>query len=633
MDAHQKRPPPMVIDVYLDTGQMTQNQSLVAIDDDNKRWDVEQALQHVAGSASDPPSEVICERWTVSLEDSGSVPTSQLADAAANVYKKGVVMLKSLFTYSHFLPAWKFTRRTTRQANNGPSPKPRYRITTGSSSNRRPDTLECPLSRDQGPVTEQYHFASLPCALGALKISVKYRVNCNFEIETAERLLSEQFAPAAGTAGSSTRISSSTSGELASDSRHKPWARMPSSTGEGSDDLLLRRPQEHRTSSASKSSLRSDTIPSSMPRRPSVSFQPFKAGSLSSSPASGVQAPGSPSSSLGRTVGMTLPSHNRSRSSLNALPQQALRTPGLPNETAIGSSASSSPRPTPVQRFSSSFGNRRARFPSNAGSKTEDENNNNSGSSRGSVSSAQRASVTFPEAEGGSHDDSESIGDFLKMLDKSSKGLPSFNKTDQASLDAQSQRTSAQYSRFSKMRDSTAQPSDSMSSSLMLQRSSSSSSRQFTNMPGLMGGVSASSSPGKPVSPHTPHIPAIPSRLSNNSIVDYTREERRSHFRASSATANDSIEEDEGRHSNRRRNERGTTAIDIPASPRTFSSSRRSSSVQFQGRASGHGDDDALPFGLRSASLPPEDRASFAIEDDEPLLFAMGELGSQRRSE
>ena len=116
-------------------------------------------------------------------------------------------------------------------------------------------------------------------------------------------------------------------------------------------------------------------------------------------------------------------------------------------------------------------------------------------------------------------------------------------------------------------------------------------------------------------------MPAVPSRLSNNSIVDYSRNEGRS--RAHREAYRQSISTEDGANDPSAR-EHGTTAIDIPTSPRTFPSSRRSSSVHPQNRTSAQADDDVLPFGLRSASMPNEERPSYVPEDDEPLLFAMG---------
>ncbi|KAF4554408.1 putative autophagy-related protein 13 [Elsinoe fawcettii] len=659
MEVAQRMPPSLAVEFYIDLNQHPQNQALVAIDEDHKRWDVAKSLDGHAKTQNfaSTPKTVVYERWTISLEDPSALPASQLNDAAPNIYKKGVVLLRSLYTYARLLPGWKFSRRISKQAGNGVLPKPKFRLVKGPI-HPGTDTLDWPLTNDAGSVTEDYHFTRLPCAFGALRVSVKYRANCNFELDAAERLLSAQIVTGSVTADSGHRADS-TSEELPQDSRYKPWIRMPSV--DARDEQPIRSGSDARAGSGSKSSLRSEVISSSMPRRTSVSFQPFKAGSLSSSPAGGVPLSGSPSSSLGRPVSAVPSSHSRSRSSLNTLPQQALRNPGLANETAIASSASSSPKPAPIQRYSSSFQNRRARFPSSTGTtKTEEDGS----SSRGSVSSTQRASVAYQEGEASAQDDSESIGDFLKMLDKSAKQVPTFSRTDPASLAANSQRTVAQYSKFAKMRDSTAQLSDSMSSSLMLQRSSTSSSRQLSNVPGLVGGTAASlstsSSPsGKPISPHTPHMPAVPSRLSNNSIASYSR--------PNTEDSNRTLRAESSRETPTRAQTTIPTAraIDIPNSPRVYPAERRSSSVHNNARAAprliatGAVDDDMMPFGLRSASMPNEERSlmsrlqgsgggsgsgsgggSGAIEgqeeeEEEPLLFDLGELGreSMRRVE
>lgn len=250
----------------------------------------------------------------------------------------------------------------------------------------------------------------------------------------------------------------------------------------------------------------------------------------------------------------------------------------------------------------------------------------------------------------------------MKMLDKSSRQV-GLTKTDPASLAANSKRTSAQYSKFARMKDSTTQLSDSMSSSLLLQRSSTPSSRQLSSVPGLVGGqatsLSTSSSPGgKPMSPHTPHMPAVPSRLSNNSVVSYTGRDSDSVPRSTSARM-ESPRTGYSRESTVTPSRAiSARAIDIPSSPRVFPSSRRSSSVNNNQRAgartiaTGVMEEDGMSFGLRSASLPNDERGMIRThsggvplrregsgsggidrgddeEEDEPLLFDLGELGRE----
>ncbi|KAF2227619.1 autophagy-related protein 13, partial [Elsinoe ampelina] len=193
MEAAQRLPPSLAVEFYIDLNQHPQNQALVAIDDDHKRWDVAKSLDGHARTQNlaSTPKTVVYERWTISLEDASTLPASQLSDAAPNIYKKGVVLLRSLYTYARLLPGWKFSRRISKQAGNGVLPKPKFRLVKGPI-HPVADTLELPLTNDPGSVTEDYNFTRLPCAFGALRISVKYRTNCNFELDTAERLLSAQ---------------------------------------------------------------------------------------------------------------------------------------------------------------------------------------------------------------------------------------------------------------------------------------------------------------------------------------------------------------------------------------------------------------------------------------------------------
>ena len=100
MEPLRKRPQPLVIDVYLDITRLAQNQTLVAVDDDGRRWDVGEALAKASTDSGAVQTDIVYERWTIELEDPVSAPKAQLSDPPPNVYKKGVVMLKSLYTLS-----------------------------------------------------------------------------------------------------------------------------------------------------------------------------------------------------------------------------------------------------------------------------------------------------------------------------------------------------------------------------------------------------------------------------------------------------------------------------------------------------------------------------------------------------
>ncbi|KAK8217540.1 autophagy protein 13 [Zalaria obscura] len=200
MDVLQQRPSPLVIEFFMDMTQFTQNQALVIVDEEGQRCVVGEALERLgASSAVSPtqtPTEVVYERWTISLDDPSNVPASQLTEPNPNVYKKGVVMLRSLYTYLRLLPAWKLGRRMTRQAGSNQVIKPQYRILKDSSAFSPPDTLTCSLTSDtrpSTPVTETFRFEPLTCPFGALSLHVVYRANTEFRVEPSEAILSSRF--------------------------------------------------------------------------------------------------------------------------------------------------------------------------------------------------------------------------------------------------------------------------------------------------------------------------------------------------------------------------------------------------------------------------------------------------------
>lgn len=658
-------PPPLCIEIYLDTKDLADGEALAIVDEHGKLWDVTEALCGSTpmttrpSSRSGRPTQVVLERWTIEVTE------NQKMDPDANrmlplVYKNGIPLFRSLYTYTRFLPAWKYYRHTAKQPVTQPSLPLRHRISNGMFKSPRRDTLDLPLYPAADSVAQAHHFESVKSPIGLLSIQVQYRNNTDFRVEKSESVLSSHFmgmddysfspsyperVPGSLPTGRHNPPERQGRGETygslstfhqAGATGTSPMSALRNAKDMGSPESPPQKiPPNHRTATGSKSSLRGADASPASPRRTSVSFQPanpFKAGSLSSSPVPGVYSPGT---SVGRTGSGHAPlGHTRNRSSLNALPQAALRTPSghsLPNETAIASSASSSPKPAPISRYSSSFGNRRNRFSVGGGSSKVEDDNNSSGKGSAS-SSAQRL-------EGGSsgsvQTDEENISDFLKLLEQK-KDLKSLNRTDSASRDASMRRTTAALSKYQRMRESNAALSDSISSSLHLYRSSSSSSRHLSNVPGMIAGasVSTSSSPGKPISPHTPHTPAIPSRLSANSIIDYS-EQTRSRSPRNRRLDEESGTGDTGSDSTTRERE-GTNAIDIPTSPRPWAYVRRSSSVSQQHRNTL--DDDNELFGLRSASLPTDDRPDLSLSEllhagvQEPATPADAEAAEQGES-
>jgi autophagy-related protein 13 len=655
-------PPPLTLEIYLDLTELTKSQSLVILDEQGKRWNVADALYPAMPSNARPYSRrsdrVVLERWQFSLKDESALETTQDGDMLSNIYKKCIPVFRSLVTFIKMMPAHRYHKAVSKKSTSSsthPALKIRFRILNQTSTASANDSLGCALFPGQSDVVNTYTFGSLETPAGQLRASVTYRTNCDFRVDDSEAMLSSHFMamddhyfkPSLGRNDNNQIVGSApaskknslreeepdqtygslstfhTLGPKPSSSPMSALRAMTDAASNSPSSTPLKSLPIHHMSQESKSSLRSGDAAPGYARRPSVSFQPFKAGSLASSPASAMMVPPlSPNSASGRALGPSSLAHRRGPS-LTTLPQAILRTPNLPNETAVASSTSSSPKPAPINRYSSSFSHRRSRFSSGA-SKGDD------GGSSGKPSpssSAQPGSDVINDGPGdpGSSgsvqkSDDENVKDFLRMLE-SKKDLKSFSRNDVASQNASMRRTTAALAKYRQMTQSTRDLTDSSLSSLQ-KGSSTSSSRQLHNVPQMFGAsVSTGSSPGKPISPHT-HTPAVPSRLS---AVNYG-EPRRSRSRPRNRDREEEplSRDEESSETTAGRGE--TTAIPIPTSPLLWAYGRRASSVNQRQQSHVIEDDDDAGFNIhRSASLPTADERSvdmerFQLQDEIPPL-------------
>ncbi|KAI0888155.1 autophagy-related protein 13-domain-containing protein [Annulohypoxylon maeteangense] len=648
----ENRPPPLVIETYLDTTRLKGGQSLVILDENGKRWDVIEALNAFdqsgdgsSGRQGKPITRLVLERWRVELKGK---PPDQLDDFGLllpTVYKKAIVLMRSIYTTTGLLPAWKLARNSKTKGTH-PALAVRCRVFSGESPTYGSDSLRIPLFAGRGDVSTDYVFGNLEVPVGRFYVSVSYRNHCNFQVVDSESLLSsridisddmfkpslprhghgrrDSYAPEVGSLPYHRHVQNITENQQRYGSLSTFHGEGPIGTSPISALKAVKAPGSDTSSPPDSRPASIEAPPHTLPianharrpslrgidtsRRPSVSFQssPFKHGSLSGSPALRPQDPDVPPSPQSLNRPSSFNTHVRNRSSLTAGMPASLR--GAPPPAPADNSLASSPRPSVSNRFSSSFGHRRSR-PSLSGARVDDDQNS-SGKQSLSSSVVQPGSGLLNEigaagSSGSFQTDDESIQNFLKMIE-SKKTLASFDSSKKG--ESATKRTAAQLSKFQHMRESNNALTESMNSSMQLQRSSSSSSRQLANVPGM----STSSSPGKPLSPHTPHTPAIPSRLSENSSVDYAPTTR-----VASRSRNVEGLPEEPTVSAQATHE-GTTAIDIPTSPRPYPHARRSSSVAHQNRALVDDDDiDAH----RSISLGAEDR-------EPPSLSVLLGLGS-----
>ena len=643
----------MVIETLIDLKDLTKNQSLIIRDEQGRRWDVEEALNSSPESSEDgeAPSnaEVIVERWIVQLNEPPSDMPQDIAPVLPRTYKNSIVLFRSLYTCARLLPAWTLGKKLFSPRPSHALPKLKFRISDGQDLDIRTkaDRLSMPLYVGHENVCESFVFGSIDSPAGAISIRAMYRSNCDFRIENSEEVLSSRFMgmderafePSLGRRQDNQRTpghqrtasaemgsfpsrvrdetarpdigqaygSMSTFHQVGPQISTSPMSALRAAQVAGSqspeDNAARKLPPGNRSGQGSRSSLRSADGGQGVGRRPSVSFMPFKAPALSASPSQTEQAASSiPKSSLGKNSPLAVLAEARHPSHL--APHS--RTPPSVSEATVASPNPDSVRPPATSRFSSSFGHRKGKLSAGGGSKTEDETS--SGKASVASSNAQPGSGVLAEGDtssGSLQTDDDNISDFLKLLDQR-KDLRSFRSaSDNSGTDQSNRRTSAALSKYQRMKDSNVALSESLSSSLVLQRSSTSSSQRISSVPAMVAGtsMSVSTSPGKPISPHTPHTPAIPSRLSANSIIEYSTQQ---------PTIGEMDERQEAQDSENAGRDPNTGAIDIPNSPRPYHPSYRRSSSVAQRRAAPIEDEDLVPFGMRSASL--------GADDDRPQL-------------
>ncbi|KAF2485533.1 autophagy-related protein 13-domain-containing protein [Neohortaea acidophila] len=527
-DLFEDRPRPLVIEMFLDTAHLTSNQVLVIKDDAGRRHNVANALSPSTSGAQPSRSgarqcEVVLERWTLELGDANRHTPAELDEKLPNVYKKGVVLFRSLYTFLRIVPAFKLYRKLLRQTGSHQALKLKFRIKKGrGSAQGELDSLLtplCPHEKNARDIVEHYAFQPLVTPAGPLHCSVHYRKNCVFGIADAEALISDQFhgldermpAPPVGRSLPGEPVErprgpySSTAAPTSAIARERARAALSGTYGSlgtfhsserrGSPLSTLRQ----RTLEAEEEDMgRSEQgrTGESVPHRKSVDYianPPFKAGSLTSSP----RPSPSPSSSVGRNegslgrLGHVIQTSASKRTSLNALPQQQLRTPSLASEVAVGSPASYSPKPAPA-RYSSSFANRPRRFTSQSGKTAE----SNASSGRGSSDSKEKSEHLHDPNQDISRSaktDDDDIASFISDLERS--------KDIKFHTPPSSRDNVVNLAKYSNMRDPSTQLAEEMSSSSLIQTSSTPPSRRLSNVPGL----SISSSPSRALT-HAPHV-------------------------------------------------------------------------------------------------------------------------------
>ncbi|KAG0168469.1 autophagy protein 13 [Apophysomyces sp. BC1015] len=144
-----EEPPPMIIEIYLDTSKLTQNHALV-VTDDNMRQNPVHLGPNDAG-LNGGVERILLESWTLTL--------------------------KCLRKFNDL---------------NGLSIEHRFASTVVRHNDEIP--IDIPITDGDARIpTEVYEFSDVVTPLGTFKLHVRFRRNCNFQLEDCERDLSARF--------------------------------------------------------------------------------------------------------------------------------------------------------------------------------------------------------------------------------------------------------------------------------------------------------------------------------------------------------------------------------------------------------------------------------------------------------
>ncbi|CAO3642403.1 unnamed protein product [Mucor fragilis] len=181
-----REPPPMILDIYLDTSKLSHNQSLV-VADDNLRW----GCVELKTADAHHIDRILVESWELTLKH----PFPEHAVDLPNLYKRSIVFFRSLHSLTRLLPSYDLYRKLHKSNDAAHPLSIGYRLSTSSGHHRSTEiSLDTPIiDSDARKPTKLYEFNDIVTPIGTFKLNVNYRRNCDFRTEDAERDLSAQF--------------------------------------------------------------------------------------------------------------------------------------------------------------------------------------------------------------------------------------------------------------------------------------------------------------------------------------------------------------------------------------------------------------------------------------------------------
>lgn len=429
--------PPMIIETYLDLRQLTPNQIVVLQDEHQNSWQV----------AKQKKLEIVLERWLIEFDPNDI--SEFIDDELPLIYKQSIILFRALYTLARVLPSFKLKKLLLNENSNLIIKNNLIEGTQQISSKGRIGLSKSIIPHQM--LTSENHithkqFKPIHTTKGSLKVSIAYRNHYHFFIQDSEQVLSNQFANMDKPRRQSPNFDNSLPIEIIKDLHRRSIDQgMRKSIDEAShgksipksnnDDDNYHHPNVKFSSSRSISPCTSGREISPNFIRPTpptkLPIQPFKVGSISSSPPPTGTTP--TSSSLERKISIT--SKSTSNASLAALlrNQRGSNSSGTSNipitntqslypstvggniPRSISSSHGVDEGEGSTPKFSSSFGSRVSRRFSSASNRQSTPLANQSHTESLLGTSAGLATSTNAPLSGLYADDD--ISDFVKMID------------------------------------------------------------------------------------------------------------------------------------------------------------------------------------------------------------------------
>lgn len=274
-------PPTMLVELMLDTSELSHNQMLVLVDENNRKSRVD-----VGSSMASTPGQprtrrnIILESWSLTLSNTPPDPVPE----PPVVYKKSIIFFRSLFAYMRLLPAYQLYRRLRKQNH---SLKIGFRVSRGQTPEdsmlQEPEIgMEVPLIEGETrPMISEYRFGQVETPVGAFSLKVTYRSNCDFHVDESEAVLSSRFIDMDENYFTPTIVTHSQESvksqrrQSIDNPAQRPLAAVPLSRRPSNDSYISGNFQEHFT-----------PVTSLRPRRNSAQSLQQKSGEYSSSQSS-----------------------------------------------------------------------------------------------------------------------------------------------------------------------------------------------------------------------------------------------------------------------------------------------------------------------------------------------------------